>query len=351
MPAEREGTALVLLGGLGDTVQALPVAAALRRAAPARPLTWVVPPLSARLLQGQGTLGDAVAYDRKGGWRALLDLWRRTRRLRPERVLNLERYLKGLPPALLLGGRRLGLDRPHGREGVWLFHHDRVHVDPPPHERELYLAFLERLGVRPPPPEERHLAPTAEERAAQAAFLDRLAGRLPDEGPLVGLVLASGRPAKDWPANRSARLAGRLTRELGARVLLVGGTSPREEAAAGAVRREAEAVVDARGGDVRRLVWLLDACAACVAPDTGPLHVAAEVGTPVVGLYGHTNPWRVGPHPVREERIVDRYTRPDEAPHPGRSEPRHGNMERIGVEEVVDRVTGVLDAGGRARRT
>lgn len=353
-PGGRGGVALVLPGGLGDTVRALPVAAGLRRAAPDRPLVWVLPPLSSRLLQGHPCLDGVVPYDRKAGREGYVKLWRDTRELRPELVLNLERYAKGLLPSLLLGGRRIGFGRPLARELTWLFHHERVAAPAEAHERRQYLAFLDHLGVPAPDPGERHLSPTAEERREREAFFERLEGAPAPVGPRaprVGLVLASGRAPKDWPPDRSAALARRLTRELGARVILVGGPTDREEEAARVVRQAEPAVVDARSDDVRRLVWLLEACDACVAPDTGPLLVASEVGTPVVALFGHTNPWRVGPWPLDEELLVDRYTRPDERPDPSRTEGRSGNMERITVEEVSAKVARALERGaGEPRR-
>lgn len=351
---DRGGLALVLPGGIGDTVRALPVAAGLRRAAPERRLSWVLPPASARLLRGHPYLDRVVAYDRKGGAGAVVKLWRDTRELAPELVLNLERYAKGILPSVALGGRRLGFGRPQARELTWLFHHERVDAPAEAHERRQLLAFLEHLGVPEPDPGERHLSPTAEERREQEAFLGQLA-ELPGPSPapaagrgsppLVGLVLASGRAPKDWPSERSAGLARRLVRDVGARVVLVGGPTPREEEAARVVREAEPAAVDARSDDVRRLVWLLEACDVCVAPDTGPLLIASEVGTPAVGLFGHTNPWRVGPWPLDEELLVDRYTRPDEEPGPARSEGRPGNMERITVEEVLAKAALALERG------
>lgn len=84
-------------------------------------------------------------------------------------------------------------------------------------------------------------------------------------------------------------------------------------------------------------MWPLEACDLAVAPDTGPLHVAVAVGAPVVGLFGHTNPWRAGPYRHRD-LIVDRYTDPGEEPDPARRGPRHGRMERITVGEVMEKV-------------
>ncbi len=75
-----------------------------------------------------------------------------------------------------------------------------------------------------------------------------------------------------------------------------------------------------------------------VAPDTGPLHVAHALGVPVVGLFGHTNPWRVGPWRRFRELVVDRYTDPDDAPDPSAYLPKDHRMEAITVEDVLEKV-------------
>lgn len=86
------------------------------------------------------------------------------------------------------------------------------------------------------------------------------------------------------------------------------------------------------------MMWMVDGVDLLVSPDTGPLHVAHALGTPVVGLYGHSNPWRVGPWRRFRELVVDRYTDPGEEPDPSRYEPRDGRMARIRVEDVLERV-------------
>ncbi len=76
-----------------------------------------------------------------------------------------------------------------------------------------------------------------------------------------------------------------------------------------------------------------------LAPDTGPLHIARALGVPVVGLFGHTNPWRVGPYRAYEELWVDAYTPPGGAPDPSAFDPPPDDrMAAITVADVVERV-------------
>lgn len=103
----------------------------------------------------------------------------------------------------------------------------------------------------------------------------------------------AGQAAKRWPVDRFAELAARLTGEASARVLVLWG--PGEEAAARTIAA-APGVVLAPPTDLDTLVAVVRRASLVVAADTGPLHVAAAVGAPCVGLYGPTSAVRNGPY-------------------------------------------------------
>jgi ADP-heptose:LPS heptosyltransferase len=113
---------------------------------------------------------------------------------------------------------------------------------------------------------------------------------------VVTLVVGAARPEKRWPVARFGALAARLGHEEAARVLVVWG--PREEAAARAIVDAAPAAraVLAPPTDLDELTAVLRRASVVVGGDTGPLHVAAALGTPCVGLYGPTSAVRNGPY-------------------------------------------------------
>ncbi|OYV68306.1 MAG: hypothetical protein B7Z72_08365, partial [Gemmatimonadetes bacterium 21-71-4] len=86
---------------------------------------------------------------------------------------------------------------------------------------------------------------------------------------------------------------------------------------------------------------LFDACDVVVSPDTGPFHICVAMNVPAVGLYGYTNPRRVGPYGRFGELVVDGYGDPGEdyAPAAGY---RPGRMERITTAQVLERVGAAL---------
>lgn len=349
IPSER--VCFVLLTGIGDVVHGLPALNALKDDDPDRHVTWVAEPAPAQVLDAHPAVDDVVVYEKARGLGGLWELWRDLRGRAFDVALVPQLYIKSAWPALFSGApHRVGLDRARVRDPVWIACNHLVPARPWRHTVDLVLEFVEYLGIPCPPEPRWRIAITEAEQAEQSRFF----GGLPDR-PVAALVLASGNPAKEWPARRHARLAEALSADFGCVTLLLAGPPERER---GILRRLAERPgLTARAApfdDVRELIWLLEGSDLVVSPDTGALQIAHALGVPVIGLYGHTNPWRVGPYSRFRELVVDRYTDPDEEPDPSRIEPRAARMERIGVEDVLERVALAFDryvrpdgAGGR----
>jgi len=335
----------VLLTGLGDVVHGLPIATALKRAGVTRHITWVAEPMPAQLLAGHPAVDRVVPFRRRDGWRGVVALRRAIRDASREvggfdAALNFNVYFKSAWPMLFSGAPlRLGFGRERAKDGVWLAATRHVPPGPRRHTEDMFLEFLDALGVphRPPSaPADWGLdvfAPA--ERAAQAAWRAERSGR-----PRAAIVPASAVGAKDWPPERWAAVADALVARHGFEVVLVGGPGGHETAAAREVAaRASHPLTWAMGDGVRRVAWTLGACALALAPDTGPLHVARALGVPVVGLYGHTNPWRVGPYRAYEDLWVDAYTPPGAVPDASAFDPpRDDRMRAITVDQVLGRV-------------
>jgi heptosyltransferase I len=341
---------LVMLSALGDVVHALPVVTAIKRHAPATRLTWILQPGPAALVRGHPAVDDILLFERRRGWPGLRDL-RRELRTRPfDLVLDLQPYFKaGLITAFTQAPVKLGLDRRRARDLNWLFTTHRIPPRPLGHIQDQFLEFLDAIGV-PRGELAWGLRVTEEERAAARARLDRVAG------PLVGLVVATSKPRKNWLPSRFAELAGRLRDAHGARCVLLGDTTPMERAAADAIVAGTDAgPLDALGCGLRETVALLEACDVVVAPDTGPVHLCVALDVPVVALFGYTNPRRFGPYRRFEELLVDAFGDPGET-YPAAARYRDGRMARITADAVAAKVGLALQRYGsgapwrRARR-
>lgn len=340
-PAPGARVCIVLLTAVGDAVHALPVLNALKRRVPGIHLTWVIQPGPAGLVRGHPAVDELVIFHRKRGIRGFLEVRRELRRRRFDLVLLLQPYAKagviaGFAPAPL----KLGYDRARARDLTWARVNRELPPHPPQHIQDQYLEFLAALGV-PAEPLAWDLGPTADERARYADLLPR------HDGPTVAFVVGTSKPEKEWPAERYAAVMDALAEKHGARSLLVGGRSAREDAAADAIRRAAaHPPLDLREWDLRRVAYLLDRADVLVSPDTGPLHAGVALGTPTVALMGYTNPKRYGPYRRFHDLLIDAFGDPGED-YPIDARHRPGRMERITPEQVVAKVELALERYSR----
>jgi len=330
--------AIVMLSALGDAVNVLPVVNALKRHWPGSEITWIIQPVPYRLVQGHAAVNRFLLFQRRRGVRGLssfLELRRRANGLTFDLVLNLQVYLKaGVITGMLDCPVKLGFDRKRARDMNWAFTTHRIPPHPVQHVQDQYFEFLAHLGVEPHPVTWR-LELTEEERSAQQRWLERL------ERPPCAVVVGTSRPAKNWAADRCASLLEHVYGDYRLQPVLVGGPSPLEQELAQTVVRLARVPVrNELSDDIRRLLWLLEASALVISPDTGPLHAARALDRPVVGLYGYTNPKRSGPY-GRPEAVVDGYARFQGEPYEASMEYRPDGMERVTVAralEVMERV-------------
>lgn len=281
---------LVKPSALGDVVQALPVLTALRRRWPDAHFAWVVNDSFAPLLHGHPDLDEIIPFPRRArGLRLVGELFGLVKRLRGfDLALDLQGLLRSAALTWLTGAkRRVGFRQ--AREGAPLAYTDRL--DTPIKETPAVLAnwsVAQALGCAGAPPAPRlGLMPAHEAEAAR-----QLAG-LPR--PIVAIHPGASWVTKRWPAEHFAELARRAQRELGAGIVLVGG--PGEESITAAVAaRLSPALVDLAGKTgLLQLAAVLRAADVMLSNDSGPMHLAAAVGTRVVAPFTCTSPLRAGP--------------------------------------------------------
>lgn len=344
----RPRVCIVLLTGLGDVVNGLPLANALKDAGAGRHITWVAEPIPSEILQHHPAVDDVVVYRKKDGVRGILDLRTAMAGREFDLTLNLMTYAKSVWPTLLSGApRRVGFGRDRARDFAWLASNRHLPAGPKRHTVDLFLEFAEYLGA-PVPAVEWRIEFTEEERRAQERFFASV------DRPVAIIPPASAMPPKDWFADRWTEVVDALEHDYGYRVVLVGGRGERETAVARTILENTSGrPLSCVGEDavrVREMAWMIDGADLMVAPDTGPLHLARALEVPVIGLYGHTNPWRVGPYRKYEELWIDTYTDPGEEPDASRFDARHGRMEMISVADVLDRVDRARERYGGGRR-
>lgn len=320
---------IVMMSAVGDVVHVMPVIHALKAFKPQSHVTWVLQPGPATLVRGHPLVDDIVLFDRSKGWRAFLDIRRELAHRRFDLVLALQVYFKaGIITGFAHAPVKLGFDRVRARDANWLFTTHRIPARAGQHVQDQYFEFLDALRIPYGAPQWTLGPWNDEERAWQREFLARF------DRPIAPIVVATSKPAKDWPAERWADVCDALWNEHGLQPVLVGGRSERELAAERVIMQRAPMAVSALGSGLRRLAAILDGAAVALSPDTGPLHLAVALRTPVVSLLGYTNPKRVGPYDYARDLMIDAYGDPGED-YPLDMSYREDRMERIAVSDVL----------------
>jgi heptosyltransferase-1 len=319
---------VVRLGSLGDLIHTLPAVAALRRAYPSASIDWLTDESYREFLGLVPVLSRVVPL--RGRTAAA---WLRTRRelqaARYDVALDFQGLIKSATLARLSGASRvLGFERSALREpAAAAFYTSRVRLGDEHHVIDKNLALAAAVGASIGAPE----FPIRHARSAVADWLEQQ-----QLGKFAVLNPGAAWPNKRWPPARFAELAGWLHASHGMKSVVVWG--PGEQALADDI------VSGAGGGAVAApetrildLLELLRSASLMVSGDTGPTHIAGAVGTPIVALFGPTDPQRNGPWSPSDVTI----SRYDSCPCPYARRCKHPErwcLESITVRDVQQAV-------------
>ncbi len=323
---------LVRLGSLGDVIHALPAASALRDAFPQSRIDWLIEPKWRRLLECNPDLTDRISLEKKSA-AGLISTVRKLRTAHYTCAIDFQGLYKSALPVFASGApRRIGFASTYAREGfASMFYTDKINPRGA-HKVDHNLTLAEAAGARSSSPRfPLTLRPEDETQVTQELARHNIAD-------FYVLNPGGGWRSKCWPPERYGELHHRLAVQNGWRAIISFG--PGEESLA-------QEVISAAGSQppiaiplgLGPLMALLRRAKFVVSADTGPLHLASALGTPVVGLYGPTDPARNGPYgaQIQSQNIVIR--------NPSRSETTYRRgasysspMLSITVDQVADAV-------------
>ncbi|MFP3902925.1 MAG: glycosyltransferase family 9 protein [Armatimonadota bacterium] len=288
---------------LGDGILALPAIRALKHKYPDAALTVVCTPRNEDVFIGQPFI-DRVEVLELTGFGGLKEVLLTgpvqfvraavvMRQIRPQIAVDLDLYFNITSLLAFVSGAviRAGFDMPHGNRGRLYTHSARR--DPDRHEALCFSDIVASFGVQA---QDMHISLWKDPEAAESA-----AGLLADNQVAKTdsyAVLAPGSsrnwPVKRWPVARFAEIGRYLCDELGMRVVIIGAAFEQDigEQLADML---GETAIDLTGRtSIRQSIELLRDASIVVSNDSGPMHMAAAVGIPVIGLFGPTNPkkWR-----------------------------------------------------------
>ena len=336
---------IVRLGSMGDILHSLPVLARLTESFPDWEVDWLVERHWESLLAGIPCLSRVVRLDtlgwRKeplaaGSWRGLRDAVGTLQERDYDCALDLQASIKSAAACYLSGAKEiLGFETPWLKEpACGVFYTRRVAATGTVHMVETNLALAAALGAKSGPV--RFPLPPGNPELLPGGLSADLAADLAQDGYAV-INPGAGWRSKLWPAERYAQVSDALAQEYSLPVVLNCG--PGEEELAQQVARACKhSRAWVYSGEVPGLIALLRGSRLMVGPDTGPVHLAAALGVPTVGLFGPTDPRRNGPYGPCQKSL-----RPEGATTShNRAALSADMMELIQTEQVVEAIRGLL---------
>ncbi|HEY3845617.1 MAG TPA: glycosyltransferase family 9 protein, partial [Acetobacteraceae bacterium] len=280
---------ILRLSAIGDTCHVVPVLRTLQQAWPEARFTWVIGALESTLLGAMPEV-EFITVAKRASRAQRIELIRSLRSRRFDVLLHMQLALRAsLIARHIRAPLKLGFDWRRARELQWLFTNRRIAARAREHVLDSFFGFAAALGVQ-----ERLLRwdPPIPQSARDAA------GRLIPDGVRTLIISpCSSHTRRNWSAERYAAVADHAVRVHGMQVLLCGAPSAIEREMGAAIMRHARGTLCNRVGEdsLPQLLALLGRATLLLSPDSGPVHMATMVGTPVIGLYAATNPARSGP--------------------------------------------------------
>jgi lipopolysaccharide heptosyltransferase I len=304
---------IVKLSAIGDVVHSLPLLEVLRKNFPEARIDWLVEEEGSQIIEGHKDLDRVIVSHRKSWQKRFLRVNQKAavlkeirefigslRTLQYDLVIDLQGLFKsGLLTGLSRGRRKIGFTG-GGKEGSYLFLTERPHFfDYDKHALDRYLAAAESLsctinsfkGEIP-------IRPIDKERVDRLLRHHSL-----DQEVMVAINPVARWATKLWDEQNYAPLADKLQRELSCKVLFTGSKGDRPLIARIVERMETHPLNLAGEVNLKELAYLYTRCRLVISTDTGPMHIAAAMNTPVVALFGPTAPWRTGPY-GRAHRVI-----------------------------------------------
>jgi lipopolysaccharide heptosyltransferase I len=299
---------IVKTSAIGDVIHTLPALHSLRRHYPEARIDWLIEEAAADIIAGHPALDRLLLSKRKRwvqalrrgpnrlqAWRELWAFIRELRATRYDLLIDFQGLLKsGMLVAASRAARKVGFGRGmEHAECSYIFLNEKVPaVDMNIHAVRRGLMLLEGIGIKTD--EVVFDLPLGPEHFRQVESLLRARG-IADPSMVVPINPVATWPTKLWDNAGFAQVADWVAGQ-GRQVVFTGGKGDRPVIDAIIARMHQPAVSLAGETTLKTLAALYRSARLVISTDTGPMHLAAAVGTPVVAVFGSTAPWRTGPY-------------------------------------------------------
>lgn len=279
---------ILRLSAIGDVCHAVASVQAIQKRYPDAQITWVIGKIEAMLLKDLPGV-RFVVFDKKQGWAA----YRQLKKDLPETfdvLLHMQVALRANIAAFFIKARRkIGFAAHLSKELHSLVINENCEAKAQPHVLEGFQAFAKAIGVEDFQPE--WFIPVS------VADNDWAEQQCDAAKPVLVIAPAASKAERNWLAERYAQIADYAFNK-GFQVILSGGPTEMEKQLAADIMQISQSEIRNCVGQssLKQLLALLAKANVVIAPDTGPAHMAVTQGTPVIGLYAHSNPARTGPY-------------------------------------------------------
>ena len=278
---------LIRLSSLGDIVLTTPAIRAVRAHFPNAYIAMLVAKQSAEILRENPHLNEIITFDQRAKDKDTGEMLRIIRHLRARKftlAIDLQRKFRTELLMSFSGAvKRIGKGR---------FCTVRVHEQGNKHATAHYFDLLHAAGI---PAEDQRLELFLAESDRLAATQQFDAAGVNNKALTVGLFPGAGWKLREWMPERFAAIGDRLVGHFNANILIFGGPKEAKLVQTVANLMNAHAIPFAGNLQVRELAACLEKCDLFLTNDTGPMHIAAAVGTPTVSLFGPGNHIRFQP--------------------------------------------------------
>jgi len=289
---------IVRLSAIGDVVRVVPALHSLRRKYPNAQIDWAVEGKSADIVEGHPSIDRTLVFERPpefiGAFRAFLRFCAQVRRNRYDIVLDFHGIFKtGLITGWSRAEQRYGFARPRARELSALFTNHRVQLPSQNLNRvEENLLLCDPLSPRRGPLDATVFVPPEIQEEIDEYFESTF-----DGGKRVAAMhVPVDRPEKQWPIEHFAALADLLLADGRFEVLLTWGPGQFHAVEEMLRRTRRNPIVAPETPRLKHYAWIVHRSDLYVGGDTGPMHVATAMGTPVVAIFGGTDPKKHAPY-------------------------------------------------------
>ena len=287
-----ETLCILRLSAIGDVTHVLPIIRTLQKVWPTTKITWIIGKAEAALVSDIEGI-EFIVFDKNQGWRAYRKLHSTLSGRRFDVLLHMQAALRASIASLMIhADTKVGFDKPRARDFQHCFTNATISGDPRVHVIDTFFQFLQALGIN-----EKVLEWNIPISAADISFAQQ---SLEGKPSLVINPCTSVRANnwRNWDIERYAILIDYAAVNYELNIVITGGPAKEEREFGEAIAAKAHTPVNNLIGksSLKQLQAVLAAAHVVIAPDTGPAHMAAATGRPVIGLYASSNPQRTGPY-------------------------------------------------------